>query len=179
MDKELMKRIVEYVRRERKFSIPILQREFGLGYRDAMDAVEELLQNKAAVFDAGVMYRCILPQEQPPVAQKEAPQRVEERRNALIEARRQEIMKRMQAAEREDEEVPSQFIKALACVIKRGSASISMLQRELQIGYNHAGRIIEWMEEMKYISPFDGTAKPRTVLITTEEFVSRYGNPDD
>ena len=40
---------------------------------------------------------------------------------------------------------------------------------------NKAGKIVEWMEDMGYISSFDG-AKARKVLITKEEFESKYGS---
>ncbi len=66
------------------------------------------------------------------------------------------------------------YIEALRYVILSGSASISMIQRKCSAGYNRAGKIVEWMEEMGYISPFDG-AKSRKVLITPEEFESKYG----
>ena len=66
------------------------------------------------------------------------------------------------------------YIEALRYVILSNSASISMIQRKCMIGYNRAGKIIEWMEDMGYISPFDG-AKARKVLITKEEFESKYG----
>ena len=66
------------------------------------------------------------------------------------------------------------YIEALRHVILTSSASISMIQRKCSAGYNRAGRIIEWMEEKGYISPFDG-AKARKVLITKEEFESQYG----
>lgn len=75
-------------------------------------------------------------------------------------------------------EVDPQYIKALAIVVKLGSASISLIQRKCSVGYNHAGKIIEWMELMGYISPFDGKAKARTVLLTKEEFESKYGDID-
>ncbi len=71
-------------------------------------------------------------------------------------------------------EVDHMYIEALRHVILSGSASISMIQRKCSAGYNRAGRIIEWMEEMGYISAFDG-AKARKVLITKEEFESIYG----
>ncbi len=71
-------------------------------------------------------------------------------------------------------EVDPMYIEALRHVILSGSASISMIQRKCSAGYNRAGRIIEWMEEMGYISAFDG-AKARKVLITKEEFESLYG----
>ena len=46
------------------------------------------------------------------------------------------------------------------------------------MGYNHAGKIIEWMEAKGYISPFDGKAKARSVLLTKEEFEQLYGPLD-
>ena len=72
-------------------------------------------------------------------------------------------------------EVEGVYIDALRYVIISGSASISMIQRKCSVGYNKAGKIVEWMEEMGYISSFDG-AKARKVLITKEEFESIYGN---
>ncbi len=66
------------------------------------------------------------------------------------------------------------YIDALRMVVQQGSASISMIQRKFSVGYNKAGRIIEWMEGQGYISPFDG-AKTRKVLLTPEEFESRFG----
>ena len=66
------------------------------------------------------------------------------------------------------------YIEALRYVILSGSASISMIQRKCSAGYNRAGKIIEWMEDMGYISAFDG-AKARKVLITKEDFESKYG----
>ncbi len=78
----------------------------------------------------------------------------------------------------EDAEVGEQYIKALGIVVKLGTASISLIQRKCSVGYNHAGKIIEWMELMGYISPFDGKAKARTVLLTKEEYESKYGSLD-
>ncbi len=66
------------------------------------------------------------------------------------------------------------YIEALRHVIACGSASISMIQRKCGAGYSRAGKIVEWMEDMGYISAFDG-AKARKVLITKEEFEIKYG----
>ena len=73
-----------------------------------------------------------------------------------------------------EKELDPMNIEALRHVIISGSASISMIQRKCSAGYNRAGKIVEWMEDMGYISPFDG-AKARKVLITKEEFESKYG----
>ena len=66
------------------------------------------------------------------------------------------------------------YIEALKYVILSNSASISMIQRKCSVGYNKAGKIVEWMEDMGYISPYDG-AKARKVLISKEEFEGLYG----
>ena len=66
------------------------------------------------------------------------------------------------------------FINALKLIIQTGSASISMLQRRFSIGYNRAGGLIDKMDRLGYISPFDGS-KARQVLITKEQFEKEYG----
>ena len=58
--------------------------------------------------------------------------------------------------------------QALDIVRAQGTASASMLQRRLRIGYNRAARIIEQMEDDGVIGPADG-AKGRPVLINFEE----------
>ena len=65
-------------------------------------------------------------------------------------------------------------IEALRLVIENGIATLSLLQRKLSIGYNRAGKIVDWMTDMGYVSPYDG-AKARQVLITKEEFENKYG----
>jgi S-DNA-T family DNA segregation ATPase FtsK/SpoIIIE len=57
--------------------------------------------------------------------------------------------------------------QALDIVRQHGSASASMLQRRLRIGYNRAARLIEQMEDDGVIGPSDG-ARGRTVLIGEE-----------
>lgn len=77
--------------------------------------------------------------------------------------------------ERENDVEPV-YIEALRFIIKSKSASISMVQRKCSVGFNKAGKIIEWMERNGYISPYDGNGmKPRNVLITEEEFREKFG----
>ena len=59
------------------------------------------------------------------------------------------------------------FEQALSIVKQQGSASASMLQRRLRIGYNRAARLIEAMEDEGYIGPADGS-RGRTVLISND-----------
>jgi len=58
--------------------------------------------------------------------------------------------------------------QALEIVRNQGSASASMLQRRLRIGYNRAARLIERMEDDGVIGPADGV-RGRTVIRDDEE----------
>ncbi|CAN5634324.1 DNA translocase FtsK [soil metagenome] len=67
-----------------------------------------------------------------------------------------------------DEEDDPLMEQAMDVVKRQRSASASMLQRRLRIGYNRAARIIEQMEADGVIGPADG-AKGRPVLVGYEE----------
>jgi S-DNA-T family DNA segregation ATPase FtsK/SpoIIIE len=55
--------------------------------------------------------------------------------------------------------------EAISTVVQLGSASTSMLQRRLRVGYTRAGRLIDMMERRGVISGYEGS-KARQVLIT-------------
>ncbi len=81
--------------------------------------------------------------------------------------------------EAQDEEpVDPFYLRALAIVVRERKVSISFLQRKCAIGYGHAGKILEWMEYMGYVSPFDVKTKRRKVLLTKKEFEKKYGPLD-
>jgi S-DNA-T family DNA segregation ATPase FtsK/SpoIIIE len=64
----------------------------------------------------------------------------------------------------EDDEYDERYDEAVALVTQTRTASISMVQRRLRIGYNRAARIIERMEREQVVGPSDGV-KPREVLV--------------
>ncbi len=55
--------------------------------------------------------------------------------------------------------------EAISLVAQMGTASTSMLQRRLRLGYTRAGRLIDMLERRSIISGYEGS-KPRQVLIT-------------
>ncbi|MBI5621798.1 DNA translocase FtsK [Candidatus Falkowbacteria bacterium] len=63
-------------------------------------------------------------------------------------------------------------------VITAGKASASYLQRRLRIGYARAARLLDLLENEGIIGPADG-ARPRDVLITTEEDLDQNSLNDD
>lgn len=63
--------------------------------------------------------------------------------------------------------------------LELGQASTTLIQRRFRYGYAKAARIMDYLELKKYISAFDGTNKPRKVLITPEQFEEEFGEPFD
>ena len=61
------------------------------------------------------------------------------------------------------------LMDAIECVVEAGQASTSMIQRRLKVGYARAGRLVDEMEEMGIVGPFEGS-KPRQVLISKERW---------
>ena len=70
------------------------------------------------------------------------------------------------SAEAGDEMLP----KAIEVVVEAGQASTSLLQRRLKLGYARAARIMDEMETMGIIGPYEGS-KPRQVLITKNQWL--------
>jgi DNA segregation ATPase FtsK/SpoIIIE, S-DNA-T family len=55
--------------------------------------------------------------------------------------------------------------EAIRTVVQTETASVSMIQRRLRVGYTRAGRLIDMLERRGVISGYEGS-KPRQVLIT-------------
>ncbi|MCL2670606.1 MAG: FtsK/SpoIIIE domain-containing protein [Clostridiales bacterium] len=68
--------------------------------------------------------------------------------------------------------------EAVRVVLEKGEASISMLQRRLRVGYARAARLVDIMEQNKYVSEGEGS-KPRKVLITRAEYYRLFGEGGD
>ena len=54
---------------------------------------------------------------------------------------------------------------AARIVVESGTASVSMIQRRLRVGYTRAGRLIDMLERRGVISGYEGS-KPRQVLVS-------------
>ena len=60
--------------------------------------------------------------------------------------------------------------QAVEVVLETKSCSVSMLQRRVKLGYSRAARIVDQMEEIGIVGPFEGS-KPRQILITREQWL--------
>ncbi|MBN1776178.1 MAG: DNA translocase FtsK [Clostridiales bacterium] len=75
----------------------------------------------------------------------------------------------------EDDELLPQ---AIDIVLMAGAASVSILQRRMNIGYPRAARLIDVMQEKGYIGPFEGS-KPRKLLITQTQWLEIQARKGD
>jgi len=80
--------------------------------------------------------------------------------------------------EENETKIDDTFIKALKYCVTSNQASVSMIQRRFPVGYIKACKIIDWMENMNYVTPSEGS-KPRKVLLSKDEFFNIYGDVDD
>ena len=62
------------------------------------------------------------------------------------------------------------FNDAVDVVLQAGYASVSILQRRLNLGYPRASRLIDRMADKGYIGPFEGS-KPRKILIDPAQWL--------
>ena len=68
--------------------------------------------------------------------------------------------------------------KAIDIAVQTQSASVSMIQRRLRVGYTRAGRLVDMLERRGIISGYEGS-KPRRVLVTANDLADRAREPDE
>lgn len=76
------------------------------------------------------------------------------------------------------EEINPLYIQALAALLDEENPSISTIQRKLSIGYSHARKIVQWMEDSGYVQSSNG-ARDIQLLLTQEQFEPLYGQNDN
>ncbi|MDY0015215.1 MAG: DNA translocase FtsK [Bacteroidales bacterium] len=80
--------------------------------------------------------------------------------------------------EADDGDIDAMFAEAARVVVNSGHGSTSLLQRKLKLGYNRAGRIMDQLERVGIVGPFEGS-KAREVRIkdpmTLEEKLKEMG----
>ena len=68
----------------------------------------------------------------------------------------------------QEREIDEFFVEAAKIVIRHKEASVSMLQRRLDVGWARAGRIIDQLQQAGIVGPYQGS-KSRKVLVESEE----------
>ena len=79
-----------------------------------------------------------------------------------------------------DSREDSKYAEAVRIAVESGQISTSMLQRKIGVGYARGAKLVDRMEAEGIVSKQDG-AKPREVLMTTEQYISRFieGNDEE
>ena len=101
------------------------------------------------------------------VSDKEVENVVSYLKNQNITDYNEEIIKNIdkkQEAAESFESTDELFKDAVNIILEENSASISLLQRKMKIGYARAGRLIDEMEEQGIVSGYEGS-KPRKILV--------------
>jgi len=70
------------------------------------------------------------------------------------------------------------FYEAAKLFIESGTASVSLLQRRLRIGYTRAARLMDFLEEKGVVGGYEGS-KPREVLMTRGQLELKFGQSND
>lgn len=155
-EKELYVQALAAVMQEERASIATIQRKCAVGYAHAKKIAGWLEDNGyVRLSDSGKEIELLITQEQ-------------FEKLYAIGARKDKA----ESCKIDIERYKKDALKALLQV---ETVSLSFLQAQLNVDYQMAGAILEWLEEKKYVSPFAG-AKARKVLLTKEQFQQLYEN---
>lgn len=73
-----------------------------------------------------------------------------------------------------DEEQDELLERAVQIVLEQRSASASILQRRLRVGFSRAGRLIDTMQDMRIIGPPTNSSKGRDILMGEDQIRELY-----
>jgi S-DNA-T family DNA segregation ATPase FtsK/SpoIIIE len=94
-------------------------------------------------------------------------QRGQDLDESLLEAREAAVEEGDEDSDFDPDEDPL-LERAIEVVVQTQTASVSLLQRRLRVGYTRAGRLIDMLERRAIISGYEGS-KPRRVLVSEAE----------
>jgi len=71
-----------------------------------------------------------------------------------------------------DEEIDEALVRGAArLILENRKASVSLLQRRMKVGFARAGRLMDMLEEIGIVGPFQGS-KPRDILVDPDKFLA-------
>ena len=158
--------IIRCLLRESSVCIPTIQRQYGIGYKEAKSIVDELVATNEFAYVGGVTY-----------GRKEKP--YIPKPDKIIRAKSEEVkpLTLREYFENRLNGVSDDFDvndetelkrRALRLCVRKGIASATFLQRSFPIGYIKACKLLDWMEEQGCISAPNGPFA-RKILITEDE----------
>ncbi len=82
------------------------------------------------------------------------------------------------AVEDSDGQYDDMLDEAVNVITELNSASTTVLQRKLRVGYARAARIMDELEQLGYVSAAEGNNKPRKVLVTRSQYLEMKAGAD-
>lgn len=71
-----------------------------------------------------------------------------------------------------DDEIDEALVRAAArLVLETQKGSVSLLQRRLKVGFARAGRLMDMLEEIGIVGPYQGS-KPRAILVDPDQYLA-------
>lgn len=99
-------------------------------------------------------------------------------RNAVAEKKKGSAGGGASAADDSDGQYDDMLDEAVNVITELNSASTTVLQRKLRVGYARAARIMDELEQLGYVSAAEGNNKPRKVLITRSQYLEMKAGAD-
>lgn len=97
-------------------------------------------------------------------------------RNAVVETKKKSSQSSV--GDDDDNQYDVLIEEAMGIVTELNSASTTVLQRKLSVGYARAARIMDQLEQLGYISPAEGN-KPRRVLVSRAQYLEMRAGADN
>lgn len=157
----------KYLYDKTEVSIPQLQSDMHIGYREASEAIESLQEARLICYDSGVMYK---------VFRREEPQQ-DDSAASKDDARTRPIRDFYNSSNSVDPAPDSIYYEALKFSAENGYAEGFSIIRKFNLSFLKTYNIIKWMEEKGYVEKGDGFSK-RKMLIGKEE-VDKILQTDD
>lgn len=174
------------------FSISLIQRRCKLGYARASRIIDDLESAGLIAHDPNhaTSYLWTDKAREPITSKPKAEPQITVPAIEYPEEFKQYLKRRPIAVEQEDndqhdadnysglrslkEEQPDLYAAvydAIKLGLKHGNISVSLLQRYLKWGYGQSARLIDKLEELGFVSPFNGS-KPRQVLVSEQDVIN-------
>lgn len=188
------KDIKAFCRNSITFSIPLIQLEFSVTYKEAARIVDELVgAGMASLLPDGLNYKYNELLKQKAVRGRKVVTTPDDSASDGVEAAYVEFLKR-RASEMAEEKGSGKAnddddtkeddgedamkklrVDGLRKCIDHGYASVFVVLATLPVNYTQANAIMEWMQNMKYISKTPSNSGTYKLLITKEQFRKLYG----
>lgn len=164
--------LIENLLKEKSISVLRIQKVLGIGYSLAVSILDALEQDGLVLSVS----------KKEKVAKKGKLEEIAKTIKFLIEQAEEERIGILEEYINEDGEFDcdkaDKLLKpALKLFIQKQKVSIATLQRVFKIGYSRAARLVDFMEELDFIS--DSSTIPRIVFITKEAYIELFGSWDD